>query len=154
MTFYTRKRRAPSVIIVSLIDILAILLIFFIVTTTFQRNQPQLQINLPESKTAEEAPAENLSRWFCASRAPTRSRSTRSPSPLTPWRVRSRLCASRLLTVPSRCRRIGKRPLAWLSRPWMPSEMRGSRTSRHYPAGGEQITPLLKVAQAVFCHLM
>ncbi len=59
MTFYTRKRRAPSVIIVSLIDILAILLIFFIVTTTFQRNQPQLQINLPESKTAEEAPAEN-----------------------------------------------------------------------------------------------
>ncbi|HEY5744271.1 MAG TPA: biopolymer transporter ExbD [Terrimicrobiaceae bacterium] len=59
MTFYTRKRGTPSVIIVSLIDILAILLIFFIVTTTFQRNQPQLQINLPESKTAEEAPAEN-----------------------------------------------------------------------------------------------
>jgi biopolymer transport protein ExbD len=58
MTFYTRKRRAPSVIIVSLIDILAILLIFFIVTTTFQKNQPQLQINLPESKTAEQAPAE------------------------------------------------------------------------------------------------
>jgi biopolymer transport protein ExbD len=59
MTFYTRKRRAPSVIIVSLIDILAILLIFFIVTTTFQKNQPQLQINLPESKTAEQAPAQN-----------------------------------------------------------------------------------------------
>jgi biopolymer transport protein ExbD len=59
MTFYTRKRRAPSVIIVSLIDILAILLMFFIVTTTFQRNQPQLQINLPESKSAEQAPAEN-----------------------------------------------------------------------------------------------
>ncbi|HEY5704830.1 MAG TPA: biopolymer transporter ExbD [Terrimicrobiaceae bacterium] len=59
MRFYTRKRRAPSIIIVSLIDILAILLIFFIVTTTFQKNQPQLQINLPESKTAEQAPAEN-----------------------------------------------------------------------------------------------
>jgi biopolymer transport protein ExbD len=59
MRFYIRKRRAPSVIIVSLIDILAILLIFFIVTTTFQKNQPQLQINLPESKTAEQAPAEN-----------------------------------------------------------------------------------------------
>jgi biopolymer transport protein ExbD len=58
MRFYTRKRRAPSIIIVSLIDILAILLIFFIVTTTFQKNQPQLQINLPESKTAEQAPAE------------------------------------------------------------------------------------------------
>ena len=58
MRFYTRKRRAPSIIIVSLIDILAILLIFFIVTTTFRKNQPQLQINLPESKTAEQAPAE------------------------------------------------------------------------------------------------
>lgn len=57
MRFYTRKRRMPSIIIVSLIDILAILLIFFIVTTTFQKNQPQLQINLPESKTAEQAPA-------------------------------------------------------------------------------------------------
>jgi len=58
MRFYTRKRRAPAIIIVSLIDILAILLIFFIVTTTFQKNQPQLQINLPESKTAEAAAAE------------------------------------------------------------------------------------------------
>ena len=59
MRFYSRKRRAPSIIIVSLIDILAILLIFFIVTTTFRKNQPQLQINLPESRTAEQAPAEN-----------------------------------------------------------------------------------------------
>jgi biopolymer transport protein ExbD len=58
MRFYTRKRRSPSIIIVSLIDILAILLIFFIVTTTFRKNQPQLQINLPESKTAEQTPAE------------------------------------------------------------------------------------------------
>jgi len=58
MRFHTRKRRAPSIIIVSLIDILAILLIFFIVTTTFQKNQPHFQINLPESKTAEKAPAE------------------------------------------------------------------------------------------------
>jgi biopolymer transport protein ExbD len=58
MRFYTRKRRSPSIIIVSLIDILAILLIFFIVTTTFRKNLPQLQINLPESKTAEQTPAE------------------------------------------------------------------------------------------------
>jgi biopolymer transport protein ExbD len=58
MRFYTRKRRAPSIIIVSLLDILAILLIFFIVTTTFRKSQPQLQINLPESKSAEQAPAE------------------------------------------------------------------------------------------------
>jgi len=42
----------PSITVVSLIDILAILLIFFIVTTTFREKLPQLQINLPESKTA------------------------------------------------------------------------------------------------------
>jgi len=55
MRFYTRKKRTPPVIIVSLIDILAILLIFFIVTTTFKKDQPRLQINLPESKSAEMA---------------------------------------------------------------------------------------------------
>ncbi len=53
MRFYTRKKRIPPVIIVSLIDILAILLIFFIVTTTFRKDQPRLQINLPESQSAE-----------------------------------------------------------------------------------------------------
>ena len=42
----------PSITVVSLIDILAILLIFFIVTTTFKERLPQLQINLPESKAA------------------------------------------------------------------------------------------------------
>lgn len=52
MRFYTRKRRSPAIIIVSLIDILAILLIFFIVTTTFKTSTPQLEINLPESRTA------------------------------------------------------------------------------------------------------
>ena len=48
----------PSITIVSLIDILAILLIFFIVTTTFRERLPQLQINLPESKAAASAPQE------------------------------------------------------------------------------------------------
>jgi biopolymer transport protein ExbD len=57
MQFYTRKRRHLFVNVVSLIDILAILLIFFIVTTTFRKKQPQLQINLPESTAAETAPA-------------------------------------------------------------------------------------------------
>jgi Biopolymer transport protein len=52
MNFYTKKRRSPTINIVSLIDILAILLIFFIVTTTFKKTQPQFEINLPESKTA------------------------------------------------------------------------------------------------------
>jgi len=50
--FYTRQRRTPQVIIVSLIDIFAILLIFVIVTTTFKRIQPEVTIKLPESKSA------------------------------------------------------------------------------------------------------
>lgn len=56
MKFYTRKRRMPAVIIVSLIDILAILLIFVIVTTTFKRDQPEVVIKLPQSSTATSAP--------------------------------------------------------------------------------------------------
>ncbi len=58
MQFAVRKRRAPSIIIVSLVDILTILLIFFVVSTTFKKDQPEVQINLPESKTATKAPAE------------------------------------------------------------------------------------------------
>ena len=55
MKFYTRPRRTPQVIIVSLIDIFAILLIFVIVTTTFKRSQPEVTIKLPESKSAVSA---------------------------------------------------------------------------------------------------
>ena len=55
MNFYTRRRRTPQVIIVSLIDIFAILLIFVIVTTTFKSAQPEVSIKLPESKTAVSA---------------------------------------------------------------------------------------------------
>ena len=58
MKFAVRKRRAPSIIIVSLVDILTILLIFFVVSTTFKKDQPEVRINLPESKTATNAPAE------------------------------------------------------------------------------------------------
>ncbi len=58
MKFAVKKRRAPSIIIVSLVDILTILLIFFVVSTTFKKDQPEVQINLPDSKTATSAPAE------------------------------------------------------------------------------------------------
>src|SRR5215210_3273147 len=58
MKIAVRKRRAPSIIIVSHVDILTILLIFFVVSTTFKKDQPEVQINLPESKTATKAPAE------------------------------------------------------------------------------------------------
>jgi biopolymer transport protein ExbD len=49
MKFYARKRRMPTVIIVSLIDIFAILLIFVIVTTTFKKIQHEVVIKLPET---------------------------------------------------------------------------------------------------------
>lgn len=58
MKFAVRTRRAPSIIIVSLVDVLTILLIFFVVSTTFKTDQPEVQINLPESKTATSVPAE------------------------------------------------------------------------------------------------
>jgi biopolymer transport protein ExbD len=52
MKFLAHKRRtAPAVIIVALIDVLIVLLIFLICTTTF-RQQPALRLSLPESTTA------------------------------------------------------------------------------------------------------
>lgn len=59
MKFYTKKRRIPVITIIPLIDILCILLIFFIVTTTFKKESSQLKINLPESKEAKQAAAES-----------------------------------------------------------------------------------------------
>jgi biopolymer transport protein ExbD len=58
MKFAPKKKRAPSIIIVSLVDVLVILLIFFVVSTTFRRDQPEVQINLPDSKTATKTPSE------------------------------------------------------------------------------------------------
>jgi biopolymer transport protein ExbD len=55
MKIAVRKRRAPSIIIVSLVDILTILLIFFVVSTTFKKDQPEVQINLPDAKSATKA---------------------------------------------------------------------------------------------------
>ena len=58
MNFSVKKRRAPVIIIVSLVDILTILLIFFVVSTTFKRDQPEVQINLPDSKTSTKSSSE------------------------------------------------------------------------------------------------
>ena len=54
MHFTRRKRpRAPSVIIVSLIDVLLVVLIFLMVTTAFKKEQASLKLALPESKEAK-----------------------------------------------------------------------------------------------------
>ena len=52
MNFYPKRRRKPEVIIVSLIDIFAILLIFMAMTTQFKEDQPSVTIKLPEAKSA------------------------------------------------------------------------------------------------------
>ena len=52
MRFLTHKRRtAPAVIIVALIDVLIVLVIFLLVTTTFKQ-QPALHLTLPDSTSA------------------------------------------------------------------------------------------------------
>ena len=51
MNLRPRRRPVPTIPIVSLIDIMVILLIFFIATSTFRQNKTQMQIALPESKS-------------------------------------------------------------------------------------------------------
>ena len=53
-----KRRRVPSVIIVSLIDVLLVVLIFLMVSTTFKQEQPALKLALPESKVAKPGPAD------------------------------------------------------------------------------------------------
>ena len=48
----TKKRSTPSVIIVSLIDVLMVVLIFLVVTTTFKDRVPVLDMTLPTSSLA------------------------------------------------------------------------------------------------------
>ena len=52
-TSFRQRHRAPSVIIVSLIDVLLVVLIFLMITTTFKKAEPMLKLALPESKQAK-----------------------------------------------------------------------------------------------------
>ncbi len=55
MRFSTpKKRTTPAIIIVSLIDVLMVVLIFMMVSTTFKK-LPSVQLALPESKQAQGA---------------------------------------------------------------------------------------------------
>jgi biopolymer transport protein ExbD len=61
MRFSVRKRRtAPAVIIVALIDVLVVLLIFLMVTTAFKQ-QPALKLTLPDSAQSQKSGAEEQS---------------------------------------------------------------------------------------------
>ena len=50
MILRKRKRAVPQIPIVSLIDIMVVLLIFFIATTTFRQSKTHMQVALPQSK--------------------------------------------------------------------------------------------------------
>jgi biopolymer transport protein ExbD len=61
MDLKRHRRPVPAIPIVSLIDILVILLIFFIATTTFRRNKTHVKIALPESKAmGENSPSQDV----------------------------------------------------------------------------------------------
>jgi biopolymer transport protein ExbD len=54
-----KRHRPPSVIIVSLIDVLLVVLIFIMVATTFKpTQQPAIKLALPESSQTNQAPAQ------------------------------------------------------------------------------------------------
>ncbi len=51
MNLRPRRRPVPTIPIVSLIDIMVVLLIFFVATTTFKKQKTQMQVALPQSKS-------------------------------------------------------------------------------------------------------
>ena len=54
MRFFVRKRRpTPTVIIVALIDVLIVMLIFLLATTSFRHQQSAVKIVLPESTQSQ-----------------------------------------------------------------------------------------------------
>ena len=52
MNFYQKRRRRPEIIIVSLIDIFAIMLIYMVMSMQFKEHKAAVAIKLPESKSA------------------------------------------------------------------------------------------------------
>lgn len=52
MKFYNKPRRKPTIIVITMIDVFCVLLIFFIVATTFRKNLPTVTIDLPDAKAS------------------------------------------------------------------------------------------------------
>ncbi len=53
MQFPRKPRRSPTLNIIPLIDVLVVLLIFYIATTVFKKSQPKINIVVPSSTTAK-----------------------------------------------------------------------------------------------------
>ncbi len=91
MKFLVHKRRtAPAVIIVALIDVLIVLLIFLICTTTFKQ-QPALRLALPESTTALKSGANESPPLFISIEASGALRYGIAGDVVTPEQLRNRL---------------------------------------------------------------
>ncbi len=59
----TKSHRPPTIRLINLVDVLFILLIFFIATTTFRATSPTaVKLALPEAKTAQEIGREKVAR--------------------------------------------------------------------------------------------
>ena len=52
MQFPRKVRRSPVINIINLIDVLVVLLIFYIATTVFKKSEPKIIIKVPNSLTA------------------------------------------------------------------------------------------------------
>jgi biopolymer transport protein ExbD len=53
MQFPRKPRRSPTLNIIPLIDVLVVLLIFYIATTVFKKSQPNVNIKIPSSTQAK-----------------------------------------------------------------------------------------------------
>jgi biopolymer transport protein ExbD len=63
----SKAKRPPIIRVINLVDVLFILLIFFIATTTFRATSPTaVKLALPEAKTAEEVGREKVDRLSIA----------------------------------------------------------------------------------------
>jgi biopolymer transport protein ExbD len=91
MQFRAHKRRqAPTVIIVALIDVLIVLLIFLMVTTTFKQ-QPALRLALPESSQAHKTGANENAPVIISIDAQGNLRLGNEARPVTPDQLKTEL---------------------------------------------------------------
>ena len=94
MRFLVHKRRtAPAVIIVALIDVLIVLVIFLLVTTTFKQ-QPALKLALPESSQALKSGANENPPLVVSIDEKGGLRFGPESLPVTPDQLRTRLLAA------------------------------------------------------------
>src|ERR1043165_6031058 len=93
MRFHVHKRRqAPAVIIVALIDVLIVLLIFLMVTSTFKQ-QPALRLALPESSQAKKTGENDAAPLVVSIDAQGNLRLGAEARPVTPDQLKSELAS-------------------------------------------------------------